>query len=85
MPQVLECPKAVQRSLFYDGWRNLLLFGTGGAVKAGEEEKDLLNESLYDNNVCKKKKWLCPGLLKMCKLGHIGEFVRVKPSIPHFH
>ena len=43
----LQCPKAMQHSLFYDWLHYLSLFGLGGAIKASGSANDF--EELFDS------------------------------------
>ena len=56
MLQDLECPKAVQHSLFYDWLHYLLLFWLAATVNTAEEKDHNLIHSinkLMDNAVCR--------------------------------
>ena len=62
-----ECPKCVQRSLFYDYWHYLLPFGFGNAVNIAFKGCNLLITLWMNcNSVCRAALYFCLGLLIDC-------------------
>ena len=63
---------SVQQNILYDRSHHYKLLGCSSAVKAGEEEEDLISKSMNESQRCfQSSHCLCPGLLTILSFGFI--------------